>query len=366
MSGLNLQNSLGNIYLPGINNAFLKKKIGKNKYSISKILSSPLAFEDNLILSDDKGTIYNINLSGKINWKVNIYKKIYKKIYKNLIFSIYKNNIYIADNIGFIYAIDLYDGKLLWLKNHGIPLRSNIKTFKNKLFVINQDNRLLCLNTKDGTKIWDIRSITSFIKLQNLLSLAVTKQKDLLAINSAGDLIKTNPNNGFVYWSVNATSSLYAHATDFLKISEIVVTDDAVIFSTGTSIFSYNLNDSSINWEKNVASVAAPIVDGKNIFFSTSNGFFVIMDIDTGKIISSNYILKTLKKKKQETKVTGFIMGSGKIYSVTLNGYLIVSSAMTGKVEFSKKIGGSISTNPIINNGRLYILNEQSQIYGFN
>ena len=45
--------------------------------------------------------------NGKINWKKNIYKKIYKKIYKNLIFSIYQNNIYVADNIGFIYSIDL-------------------------------------------------------------------------------------------------------------------------------------------------------------------------------------------------------------------------------------------------------------------
>ncbi len=37
MSGLNPQNFVGNIYLPGIGNNFLKKKIGKNKFSISPI-----------------------------------------------------------------------------------------------------------------------------------------------------------------------------------------------------------------------------------------------------------------------------------------------------------------------------------------
>ena len=47
--------------------------------------------------------------------------------------------------------------------------------------------------------------------------------------------------------------------------------------------------------------------------------------------------LKVLKKKNRETKITGFIMGSGKIYSVTSNGYLIVSSAISGKVENFKK-----------------------------
>ena len=36
MSGLNLQNFRGNIFLPKIDNNFLKKKFGKNKFSISK------------------------------------------------------------------------------------------------------------------------------------------------------------------------------------------------------------------------------------------------------------------------------------------------------------------------------------------
>ena len=90
------------------------------------------------------------------------------------------------------------------------------------------------------------------------------------------------------------------------------------------------------------------------------------MDKDTGKIISSTNILKILKKKKQLTKITGFIMGSGKIYSVTLNGYLIVSSAYSGKVENFKKIGNSITSAPIINNGKLFIYTEDSRILGFN
>ena len=42
MSSLNHQNFLGNIYLSGVENIFLKKKIGKNKFSMSKIMASPL------------------------------------------------------------------------------------------------------------------------------------------------------------------------------------------------------------------------------------------------------------------------------------------------------------------------------------
>ena len=366
MSSLNHQNFLGNIYLSGIDNIFLKKKIGKDKFSESRVITSLLVFKNNIILSDDTGTIFNINQTGKINWKKNIYKKIYKKIYKNLVFSIYKNNIYIADNIGFIYVISLDTGKLLWIKNYNIPLRSNIKIFDNKIYLIDQDNRILCLNIKDGTKIWDILSISSFIKSQNLLSLAVSKKGDLVAITSSSDLYKVEGNSGNFSWVSNTFGSMLADATDFFKSSQVVITDDEVIISAGPSIFSYNLNIGSITWENELSSIGTPIIDGKNIFFVTENGYFVIMNRDTGKIISSTNILKILKKKKQKTKITGFIMGSGKVYSVTLNGYLIVSSAISGKVENYKKIGNPIISAPIISNGKLYILTKNSRIIGFN
>ena len=188
MAGLNLQNFFGNIYLSGITNNFLKKRIGKNKFSMSKVMTSPLVVNENIIITDDTGSIFSINKRGKLNWKNNIYRKIYKKIYKNLSFSIYKDKIYVVDNIGFIYAISLENGELIWIKNHGIPLKSNIKVFDNKIFVINQDNRVLCFDVEKGIKIWDVRTVSSFIKSQKLLSLAVSKENNLLILNSSGDI----------------------------------------------------------------------------------------------------------------------------------------------------------------------------------
>ena len=366
MHGLNHQNFLGNIYLSGIDNIFLKKKIGKNKFSKSKIISSPLVFEDNIIFSDDKGTIFSVDHNGDVNWKKNIYEKIYKKINKSLVFSIYQNNIYIADNIGFIYSIDLDNGKLVWIKNYGIPIKSNIKVYKNKIFLINQDNRIFCINTINGSKIWDIRSVPSFIKLQNFLSTAISKQGDIITINSSGDLLNVNANDGKVVWALSTLESTLAHATDFFRSSEIVIDGENIFFSSQVSFFSYNLNSGQINWKQEVSSIGTPIVDGKNIFILTKNGFFVIMDKITGKINSSTNILKILKKKNQSTRIIGFILGTGKIYSVTANGYLIVSSPISGKVEYFRKIGDPVISSPIINNGKLYILTKNSRILGFN
>ena len=241
MSGLNLQNFQGHLYLQGINNTFLKKKIGKSKFSISRIMLSPLIFEDYIYFSDDTGSVFKINKAGKIVWKKNIYRKIYKKIHKKLNFKIYKNKIYVSDNIGFIYSLNIDNGELYWIKNHGVPLKSNIKVYDQKIYLINQDNRIICLSTKDGSKIWDVRSIESFIKSQNFLSLAITKKGDLVLLSSSGDLIKINSKNGRVYWSLNATGNLYAHDADFFKSSNIVIDKNVILFSALKSIYSYNL-----------------------------------------------------------------------------------------------------------------------------
>jgi len=366
MPGLNLQNSTGNIYLSGVSNKFLKKKIGKNKFTISKIMSSPIIFENNIIFSDDTGSIFSINNRGKKNWKLNIYKKIYKKIYKNLTLSIYNNNVYVADNVGFIYAINIENGKLLWIKNHGIPLKSKIKVFENKIYLINQDNRLICLDIKQGDIIWDIRSISSFIKTQHFLALAISKQGDLLTLNSAGDLLKAQASNGNILWAFNTTVATLIEDTDFFKSSDIVIYENDIIFSTTTSVFSYNLDNGIVNWKEEIGSKNTPIISGNNVFIITDNGYFVNLDRKTGKIIWSTNILKILKKKKQKTEINGFVMGSGKIYAVSLNGYLIVCSASTGKVKYFKKIGDSITAAPIISNGSLYVLTENSKIIGFN
>ena len=366
MPNLNYQNFLGNLYLSGINNIFLKKKIGKDKFSIYQNITPLLVFKSNIIFSDDNGTIFSINERGRVIWKKNIYKKSYKKIYKNLVFSIYEGNIYIADNIGFVYSINLKDGKLLWIRSYEVPIKSNIKVFNNKIFLINQDNKIFCLNTKDGSLVWNILSISSFIKSQGLLSLAVTKFGDLIAITSAADIYRIRANTGDIFWSRNTADSLNIDATDFFNSSEIVIDDDNIIFSSGSSTFSLSLDSGVTNWKQEVSSISTPIINGKNIFIVSEPGYFVILDKNTGEIISSSNILKILKRKKQKTKVTGFIMGSNKIYSMTLNGFLIVSSVDSGKSEFFKKVGGSNISPLIINNGKLYMLTNKSKILVLN
>ena len=188
----------------------------------------------------------------------------------------------------------------------------------------------------------------------------------MIAVTSSADIYKIKANTGKIIWSRNTADSLYSDATDFFVSSEIVIDDGKIFFSSGINTFSLNAINGQTIWKQEVSSIATPIVSGKNIFIVTDNGYFVILEKDTGKIISSSNILKILKRKKQKTKVTGFIMGSDKIYSTTLNGFLIAPPATSGKPEYFRKIGGSNISPLVINNGRLYILTDEPKILVLN
>ena len=365
-AGHNNQNLLKNFYLPDVNNRFLKRKVGKNKFPILKTGSPPIVSNDLIYLSDDRGSIFSINRSGSVNWKNNIYQKMYKNIYKNLSIAKYKNNIYVSDNIGFIYALSSVSGKVIWVKNHGIPLKSKIKVLDNKIILINQDNRILCFKASDGTKMWDVRSVSSFIKSQKLLSTAISKENKLYALTSSGDLLKINFVNGRVEWVLSTLASLKAFDTDFFTSSDIVIDKENLYLSAGTSFFSFDLASGFINWKKNYSTTLTPISLLDNIFLITDNGYLININKSDGEVNWSTNILKYIKRKKRDTTISGFILGSDNIYATTANGYLIVMSVKTGNVVKAFKVADSILTRPIIVNGDLYILSSQPKLIGLN
>ena len=133
-------------------------------------------------------------------------------------------------------------------------------------------------------------------------------------LTSSGDLLKINSRSGRIYWSLNVTGTLSAYDTDFFKSSDIVIDESEVIFSTSTSIFSFNADNGYLNWEKKINSSNTPIVSGGNIFVVTDNGYFLCIDKRSGQIIFSTNILKVLKKRKQETIISGFVIGLSLIH----------------------------------------------------
>ena len=56
---------------------------------------------------------------------------------------LFENNLIVSDNLGYLYSINIETSEINWAKNYGIPFKSNIKIDNQNIIILNQDNKYL-------------------------------------------------------------------------------------------------------------------------------------------------------------------------------------------------------------------------------
>ena len=130
----------------------------------------------------------------------------------------------------------------------------------------------------------------------------------IFAITSSADVYKIDSNNGNIIWSRNTAGSLYANATDFFKLSEIILSNNRIFFSSGNNSYMLNADTGSTIWKNDVSSSGTPIVDEENIFLVTENGYFIILNKNTGEIISSSNTSGSMVSKFSKRRISVCIL----------------------------------------------------------
>ena len=131
----NLSNNNGRVNFNGKLQNISKYKFSKikNFYQYDPKISF---YKNDIIFFDNKGSVLRFNDSSDLIWKVNNYTKTEKKQNPILSFGVDQNFLIIADNLSKYYALDINTGKILWSKNNTSPFNSQIKIYKDKLFIV--------------------------------------------------------------------------------------------------------------------------------------------------------------------------------------------------------------------------------------
>ena len=354
----NLENNIGRVNYDGE-----LKKISKFKFSkidnFNQNQPEVIFDGENIIFFNNKGSIIKFNNLSKTIWEKNHYTKKERKIKPFLFFAKNKNILIVADNISKYYAIDIHSGNLLWTKNNSSPFNSQIKIYKDKLYVVDFENVLHCYSIKNGNKIWNFKSENVFIKSQKKLSIAISD--DIIFFNnSVGDINALDVNNGKLIWQLPTQNNQIYEDSFLLKSSDLVVTKKSILFSNNRNEF-YSIDKRSgiLNWSQKINSSLRPTVVDKLIFTVSLEGFLIVMDRTTGDIIRVTDLFNIFKEKKRLDIIPiGFIIGAKNIYLTTDNGRLLVIDIETGKTVKSIKIDGNQVSTPIIANKNLHIIKD--------
>mgnify|MGYP001261038017 CR=1 FL=1 len=347
-------------------NGDLKKS---SRYKFSKIknfyqFEPEISFnKDNIIFFDDKGTVLQFDMRSKLIWKKNYYTKSEKKLNPILQFVNNKKFLIITDNIAHYYMLDIETGNLIWSKNNIAPFNSQIKIYKDKIFVIDFSNTLRCFSLKNGDELWNVKTENSLIRSQKKLSIVIVKNT-ILFNNSIGDISAADLNNGELLWQLPTQSSLIYESTFSLKTSDIITDNKTLFFSNNKNqFFSVDINTGSFNWETKINSSLRPALIGNILFTVSQEGYLFLVEKNSGNIIRTTDLFANFKIKKRDSiKPTGFILGRNKIYLSTDNGRLLVVDIATGKTISTLKIDNEKILRPKILNEKLFIVKNNSII----
>ena len=355
-------NNDGRVYFDGS----LKKS---SKYRFSKIenfyqFEPIIAFnKDNVIFFDDKGTVLQFNNRLKLIWKKNYYTKSEKK--SNPILQFANNNkfLIVADNLSKYYMLNLETGDLIWSKKNSAPFNSQIKIYKDRFFLIDFTNTLRCYSLKNGEELWNFQTESALIRSQKKLSMVIVE--DVIYFNnSLGDISAVKIDDGELLWQLPTQSDLLYESAFSLETSDIITDKKDLFFSNNKNqFFSIDVKSGTFNWENNVNSNLRPTVVDNFIITVSLEGYLIVIDKITGNIIKVTDIFNNFKpKKRKEILPTGFIVGLKNIYLSTNIGRLLVIDIKSGKTISTLKIDKDNISRPFVSNQNLYLVKDNAII----
>ena len=342
-------------------------KIGNYKFSkfedINQLNFKPIFLEDGLIFFDKKGSIIRYNDKTKVLWKQNHYSKSEKKLRPKLDFIQDGENLLITDSIAKYYSVNINSGELNWSKNNIYPFNSDIKKYKNKIFVIDYKNTLRCYNVSDGNECWNLKTEDSFTISNSKFSLIVINDKVIFS-NSIGDITAVDIETGVIIWQLPTQSSSIINETYNFKISKLVSDGNSIIFSNNKNEFhSIDVKTGTINWINEINSNITPIITENLIFTVSNEGYLIVIEKNNGNIIRVTDLFKNYKlKKRKNINPVGFVIGNTNLYLTNTDGKMIVVDLSLGDIKKIEKISGDFISRPFIFNQNLFVIRNGSII----
>ena len=365
------QNYIPHLKYNNSNNLIYKsKKLGQNKFDTTDLSFETLIYDNNIFIYDLSGNVFKFSiLNKKLVWKFNFYKKRYKKIPINLKLKISDNNLIVSDNLGYLYILDIQTGNLNWAKNFGVPFRSSIKTEKENIFLLNQDNKFYIINKKDGEKKTNFETFPSILKSELETSISLDQSKNnLFFVTSTGQLYSINYKTNNLNWLINLSMTNKGQSKKFFFSSPIIFIKDTLYISTSISTYSINAINGSINWELPFSTYVRPAISENFIILASNDGFILNLDIKTGKVLWSKSLFKSSDKlnPKKIGQIKSLLLASNKILVSTSKGFFIFIDYKDGKIfNFTKASGNGFFSNPVIVNKKIFVVDNKTRILIF-
>ena len=271
--------------------------------------------------------------------------------------------LYATTSFGEVIALNPKDGKIIWRKSIGTPIRSAPTVKDGRLYTVTINNELHTLNTKTGESLWMHSGITEPAILLGGSNPAVTSNA-VVVTYSSGEIYALHVENGHPLWSDILTSALRVDSVTsipHIRARPIIDGNFVYVISHGGRMTAIDMQTGIRAWQKDVGGTRTPAVIGDSIFVLTNQGDVMCLKKDTGQVHWAAALPK-LTEDKEPIFWAGPVVAGDALLFTSSKGEVKFLSPQDGKTLKSLKFEGSSYLSAVIADSTLFVLTDNADL----
>ena len=268
--------------------------------------------------------------------------------------------IYAATGFGSVFAFDAGSGTVIWSKTPSIPIRQAPTAADGRVFVVNSESELLCLNGADGSELWTQKGLPENAAMLTGANPAVAGNLVFVPYPS-GEISAVEIRNGQAKWTDSlAKGAINTTGTAIGEAPRPVVDRDAVFaMSRGGQLIATSRDKGQRLWTRDIKGSQTPWVAGDTLFVVDMTGKLIALNRKDGKV-------RWVTALPGDGMWNGPVLAGGRLWLASSKGLLVAVDAVTGAIASQSDLGSPVLITPVVANGRLYVLTDSAKLIAMN
>ena len=283
-----------------------------------------------IYIGDDNGTFYALDISnGRILWR---YKTTGRIVGSS---DIKDGRVVFASANGTIYCLSVDNGKPLWRQKLGKPITGSITIDGSMVYVGSSDSCFYALKLMTGAPVWTYRGLGNYCIAKPL----VHKNKIFVGAWD-GQFYALDKRKGKLLWQWSNDSTDY-------RLSPAVVTpccDDKRVYIVAPDgyLTALNTDSGTVDMRTNRWAVRESLGMKDSILYAkTTQDTIIAINLKADTLLWA-----TDAGYGYDCAPTQLIVDGSTLFVTTKNGLVIALDALTGEPKWQHKVGNSLLTTP--------------------
>ena len=344
-----------------------KINIGAGSGSESKLLSRPVVVGNRIVSMDAEAVVTAFATSdGKTIWQRELTPEDEDEGVIGGGVGIDNGVVYATTGYGFVHAMSLEDGKEIWTRRIGIPVRGAPTASGGRVFIITYDNQMHALSAADGRTLWSHAGIPEDAGLIGAPSPAVGGGLVVVPYSS-GELFALRLENGRMVWGdqlIRARRLAPLSTMSEIRGSPVIDRDMVLAISFSGRIAAIDLRSGRRIWDRDIAGMETPWVAGDFIFLVTAQAEVVCLARKSGRI---RWVAQLPRYEDEEEKLdpihwSGPVLASDRLVLVSSEGFVVTVSPYSGRLLGRIELPEGALIPPVVADGSIYVLSDDGNL----